>query len=149
MSLRGAQFNAGPAGGGDAEVFLMLKEFQLALSRGGNMVMDSLSPATRVLEVAGETAMRASLAKGMPHGYSVSPVANETSAPCPCSDAGLLRELGQTIYSILVSASSCSDHSTGNFLRSHSRSRLAGCFPSNMASTILGASKVRRRTRPR
>ena len=139
MSLRGAQFNAGPAGGGDGEVFLMLKEFQPALSRGGDMVM----------EVAGETAMRASLAKGMPHGYSVSPVANETSAPCPCSDAGLLRELGQTIYSILVSASSCSDHSTGNFLRSHSRSRLAGCFPSNMASTILGASKVRRRTRPR
>jgi hypothetical protein len=139
VSLRGAQFNAGPAGGGDGEVFLMLKEFQPALSRGGDMVM----------EVAGETAMRASLAKGMPHGYSVSPVANETSAPCPCSDAGLLRELGQTIYSILVSASSCSDHSTGNFLRSHSRSRLAGCFPSNMASTILGASKVRRRTRPR
>ena len=139
MSLRGAQFNAGPAGGGDGEVFLMLKEFQPALSRGGDMVM----------EVAGETAMRASLAKGMPHGYSVSPVANETSAPCPCSDAGLLRELGQTIYSILVSASSCSDHSTGNFLRSHSRSRLAGCFPSNMASTSLGASKVRRRTRPR
>ena len=139
MSLRGAQFNAGPAGGGDGEVFLMLKEFQPALSRGGDMVM----------EVAGETAMRASLAKGMPHGYSVSPVANETSAPCPCSDAGLLRELGQTIYSILVSASSCWYHSTGNFLRSPSSSRLAGCFPSRMFSTILGASSVRRRTRPR
>ena len=66
MSLRGAQFNAGHAGGGDGEVFLMLKEFQPALSRGGDMVMDFLSPATRVLEVAGETAMRASLAKGMP-----------------------------------------------------------------------------------
>jgi hypothetical protein len=38
------------------------------------MAMDFLSPATRVkaLEVAGETAMRVSLAKGMPHGYSVS-----------------------------------------------------------------------------
>lgn len=65
MSLRRAQFNAGHAGGGDGEVFLMLKEFQLAPSRGGDMVMDFLSPATRVLEVAGETAM------GMPHGYSV------------------------------------------------------------------------------
>jgi hypothetical protein len=66
VSLRGAQFNAGHAGGGNSEVFLMLKEFQPALSRGGDMVMDFLSPATRVLEVAGETAMRASLAKGMP-----------------------------------------------------------------------------------
>ena len=44
VSLRGAQFNAGHAGGGDCEVFLMLKEFQPALSRGGDMVMDFLSP---------------------------------------------------------------------------------------------------------
>jgi FtsP/CotA-like multicopper oxidase with cupredoxin domain len=57
----------------DREVFLMLKEFQPALSRGGDMAMDFLSPATRVtaLEEAGEIAMRASLAKGMPHGFEV------------------------------------------------------------------------------
>ena len=51
----------------------MLKEFQPALSRGGDMAMDFLAPATRVkaLEEAGESAMRASLAKGMPHGFEV------------------------------------------------------------------------------
>jgi FtsP/CotA-like multicopper oxidase with cupredoxin domain len=57
----------------DREVFLMLKEFQPTLSRGGDMAMDFLVPATRVkaLEEAGESAMRASLAKGMPHGFEV------------------------------------------------------------------------------
>jgi FtsP/CotA-like multicopper oxidase with cupredoxin domain len=57
----------------DREVFLMLKEFQPALSRGGDMAMDFLAPATRVkaLEESGESAMRASLAKGMPHGFEV------------------------------------------------------------------------------
>ena len=57
----------------DREIFLMLKEFQPALSRGGDMAMDFLVPATRVkaLEEAGESAMRASLAKGMPHGFEV------------------------------------------------------------------------------
>ncbi len=57
----------------DREVFLMLKEFQPALSRGGDMAMDFLSPATRVkaLEESGEAAMRASLSKGMPHGFEV------------------------------------------------------------------------------
>jgi len=57
----------------DREVFLMLKEFQPALSRGGDMAMDFLTPATRVkaLEESGESAMRASLAGGMPHGFEV------------------------------------------------------------------------------
>jgi FtsP/CotA-like multicopper oxidase with cupredoxin domain len=57
----------------DREVFLVLKEFEPALSRGGDMPMDFLTPATRVkaLEDAGESSMRASLAKGMPHGYEV------------------------------------------------------------------------------
>jgi FtsP/CotA-like multicopper oxidase with cupredoxin domain len=57
----------------DREVFLMLKEFQPALSRGGDMAMDFLAPATRLkaLEESGESAMRASLAKGMPHGFEV------------------------------------------------------------------------------
>jgi FtsP/CotA-like multicopper oxidase with cupredoxin domain len=54
-------------------VFLMLKEFQPALSRGGDMDMDFLAPATRVkaLQEAGNATMRASLAKGMPHGFEV------------------------------------------------------------------------------
>jgi hypothetical protein len=61
------------AGTHDQEVFLVLNEFQPALSRGGDMAMDFLRPATRVgaLQAAGESSMRVSLAKGMPHGYEV------------------------------------------------------------------------------
>ena len=57
----------------DREVFLVLKEFEPTFSRGGDMAQDVLSPATKVkeLEVQGESAMKASLAKGMPHGYEV------------------------------------------------------------------------------
>ena len=57
----------------DREVFLTMKEFQPTLSRGGDMAMDFLSPAQTVpaLKDAGETSMKASLAKGMPHGYEV------------------------------------------------------------------------------
>jgi FtsP/CotA-like multicopper oxidase with cupredoxin domain len=57
----------------DREVFLTLKEFEPFFSRGGEMTLDFLAPGTRVkaLEEAGESAMRASLAKGMPRGYEV------------------------------------------------------------------------------
>jgi len=57
----------------DREVFLVLKEFEPTLSRGGDMAMDFLSPTTTVkaLQEQGESAMKASLAKGMPHGYEV------------------------------------------------------------------------------
>lgn len=57
----------------DREVFLVLKEFEPTFSRGGDMAQDFLSPATRVkqLEQQGESAMKASLAKGMPRGYEV------------------------------------------------------------------------------
>ncbi len=57
----------------DREVFLVLKEFEPTFSRGGDMAQDFLSPATRVkaLEHQGESAMKASLASGMPHGYEV------------------------------------------------------------------------------
>jgi len=57
----------------DREVFLTLKEFQPTFSRGGDMAMDFLSPAQTVPELkdAGENKMKASLAKGMPHGYEV------------------------------------------------------------------------------
>jgi len=57
----------------DREVFLVLKEFEPTFSRGGDMAMDFLSPATTVkaLEEEGESAMKASLAKGMPHGFEV------------------------------------------------------------------------------
>jgi FtsP/CotA-like multicopper oxidase with cupredoxin domain len=52
---------------------LVLKEFEPSFSRGGDMAQNFLSPAARVkeLEEAGESAMKASLAKGMPHGYEV------------------------------------------------------------------------------
>jgi FtsP/CotA-like multicopper oxidase with cupredoxin domain len=57
----------------DREVFLVLKEFEPTFSRGGDMAQDFLSPTTRnkALEETGESAMKASLAKGMPHGYEV------------------------------------------------------------------------------
>jgi FtsP/CotA-like multicopper oxidase with cupredoxin domain len=57
----------------DREVFLVLKEFEPTFSRGGDMDMNFLIPAVRVedLENAGESAMKASVARGMPHGYEV------------------------------------------------------------------------------
>lgn len=57
----------------DREIFLVLKEFEPSFSRGGDMPQDFLSPAIRVkeLEERGESAMKASLARGMPHGYEV------------------------------------------------------------------------------
>jgi FtsP/CotA-like multicopper oxidase with cupredoxin domain len=57
----------------DKEVFLVLKEFEPSFSQGGDMAQDFLAPSTRVkeLETAGESSMKASLAKGMPHGYEV------------------------------------------------------------------------------
>jgi hypothetical protein len=57
----------------DREVFLTLKEFQPTLSRGGDMAMDFLAPSQTVstLKDAGEKKMKASLAKGIPHGYEV------------------------------------------------------------------------------
>jgi FtsP/CotA-like multicopper oxidase with cupredoxin domain len=57
----------------DREVFLVLKEFEPALSRGGDMPQDFLSPSTvdKALKETGEAAMKASLAKGMPRGYEV------------------------------------------------------------------------------
>ena len=57
----------------DREVFLTLKEFEPSFSQGGDMDMDFLAPATRdkQLEAAGVSAMKASLAKGMPHGFEV------------------------------------------------------------------------------
>jgi FtsP/CotA-like multicopper oxidase with cupredoxin domain len=61
------------AGRYDREVFLMLKEFQPTLSRGGDMASDFLANSARVksLEDLGEGAMRASMASGKPHGYEV------------------------------------------------------------------------------
>src|SRR5713226_3057166 len=67
-------FRMGMSGGSyDKEVFLVLKEFEPSFSQGGDMAMDFLAPTTLVkdLETAGESAMKASLAKGMPHGYEV------------------------------------------------------------------------------
>jgi FtsP/CotA-like multicopper oxidase with cupredoxin domain len=57
----------------DREIFLVLKEFEPTFSRGGDMAMDFLSPATvtKALQQEGESAMKASLDKGMPHGYEV------------------------------------------------------------------------------
>ena len=57
----------------DREVFLTLKEFEPTFSRGGDMDMNFLSPAARnpQLEKQGESAMKGSLAIGMPHGFEV------------------------------------------------------------------------------
>jgi FtsP/CotA-like multicopper oxidase with cupredoxin domain len=61
------------AGRYDREVFLTLKEFQPAFSRGGDMPMNFLEPAgaDSALRTQGESAMQASLSKGMPHGFEV------------------------------------------------------------------------------
>ena len=57
----------------DREVFLVLKEFEPQFSRGGDMDMNFLAPSARnkSLEAAGESARKASLGKGMPHGFEV------------------------------------------------------------------------------
>lgn len=57
----------------DREVFLVMKEFEPNFSRGGDMAQDFLAHATPLKELydAGESAMKASLAKGMPKGYEV------------------------------------------------------------------------------
>ena len=57
----------------DREVFLVLKEFEPSLSRGGDMDMDFLVPAATdpQLKQTGEAAMRASLARGTPKGFEV------------------------------------------------------------------------------
>ena len=57
----------------DREVFLVLKEFGPTLSRGGDMPQDVLSPSSTVpaLKRRGGSAMKASLARGMPKGYEV------------------------------------------------------------------------------
>ncbi len=57
----------------DREVFLVLKEFEPTLSQGGDMPQDFLSPSDmdQGLKEAGESAMKASLARGLPHGYEV------------------------------------------------------------------------------
>lgn len=57
----------------DREVFLVLKEFEPAFSRGGDVAMDFLARGAPIesLRKTGEDAMNASLAKGMPHGYEV------------------------------------------------------------------------------
>lgn len=60
------------AGAYDREVFLTLKEFEPSFSRGGDMAQDFLPRATvKELQQQGESAMKASLAKGVPHGYEV------------------------------------------------------------------------------
>ncbi len=56
----------------DREVFLVLKEFVPALSRGGDMDMDFLAgPEIKDLKDAGENAMKVSLAKGASKGFEV------------------------------------------------------------------------------
>ena len=60
------------AGNYDREVFLVLKEFEPTLSRGGDMPQNFLPPVkVKELEEQGESSMKASLAQGMPHGYEV------------------------------------------------------------------------------
>ena len=57
----------------DQEIFLTLKEFLPVFSRGGDMAMDFLAgQEVQTLKDAGESAMKASLANGMPRGYEVS-----------------------------------------------------------------------------
>ncbi|HEX4165519.1 MAG TPA: multicopper oxidase domain-containing protein [Bryobacteraceae bacterium] len=64
---------ANEAGNFDREIFLVLKEFEPTLSRGGDMAQDFLAPSSTNPELKdrGESSMKASLSKGMPHGFEV------------------------------------------------------------------------------
>lgn len=62
-----------------------------------------------------------------------------------CALQGQSGKVGQ----LSVSVPSCFSHSAGNGLSKSWSSRVAGCVPARIASTMLGASSVRRRTRPR
>src|SRR5271166_5965537 len=56
----------------DQEIFLTLKEFDPTFSRGGDMASDFLAgDQDPDLKTRGQSAMVASLAQGMPHGYEV------------------------------------------------------------------------------
>ena len=56
----------------EQEVFLVLKEFGPTFSRGGDMAVDFLAGGeVEALKDRGEADMKASLAKGAPHGYEV------------------------------------------------------------------------------
>jgi FtsP/CotA-like multicopper oxidase with cupredoxin domain len=57
----------------DREIFLVLKDFEPTFRRGGDMNRDFLTPAqvNPELKGIGESSMKASLAKGRPHGYEV------------------------------------------------------------------------------
>jgi FtsP/CotA-like multicopper oxidase with cupredoxin domain len=60
-------------GGYDQEIFLTLKEFEPAFSRGGDMPSDFLAGEEDPdLKAKGESSMAASLAGGKPRGYEVS-----------------------------------------------------------------------------
>ena len=57
----------------DQEVFLVLKEFAPSFTRGGDMAADYLpGKELKELKDTGESAMKASLARGLPKGYEVS-----------------------------------------------------------------------------
>lgn len=59
-------------GGYDQEIFLTLKEFEPTFSRGGDMASDFLAGDQDAdLREKGESSMKASLARGEPHGYEV------------------------------------------------------------------------------
>jgi FtsP/CotA-like multicopper oxidase with cupredoxin domain len=57
----------------DQEVFLVLKEFEPALSHGGDMAQDFLWPSApdKALKEVGAQEMKISLSKGRPYGYEV------------------------------------------------------------------------------
>jgi FtsP/CotA-like multicopper oxidase with cupredoxin domain len=57
----------------DRQVFLVLKEFEPTFSQGGDMAQKFMDPRGNLkdLEEQGESAMKASLARGLPHGYEV------------------------------------------------------------------------------
>ena len=55
----------------DQEIFLVMKEFAPAFSRGGDMAMDMLAPGAPLKELEKEGAKADGAAKGTPKGYEV------------------------------------------------------------------------------
>jgi FtsP/CotA-like multicopper oxidase with cupredoxin domain len=67
----------------DREVFLTMKEFQPKLSRGGDMAMDFLfGQPIPALKEAGESKMKASQAKGMPHDMKWATIRSQLMDVC-------------------------------------------------------------------
>jgi FtsP/CotA-like multicopper oxidase with cupredoxin domain len=95
------------AGAYDRGIFITLKEFEPFFSRGGDMALDFLEPPVRasVIENAGESAMNASLAKAMLHGYEVGYRYFTINGRMPCQREPIRVRRGERVLFHVLNAS--------------------------------------------